>query len=148
MKRKIHSEKRDLILKAREAMLSAVQIYNNPLTSFKTEAFIVLSIIAWTYLLHAYYRSAKVEYRYFIQKGKRKIFARNPDGSVRYWGLHECTSKDVCRTGGPCLSRSCPSQLSHRRLERIAFFLFTVNHSVRRRESGDQTPKRSRKRKT
>jgi Protein of unknown function (DUF3644) len=96
MKRKIHSEKRDLILKAREAMLSAVQIYNNPLTSFKTEAFIVLSIIAWTYSLHAYYRSAKIEYRYFTQKGKRKIFARNPDGSVRYWGLQECTSKDAC----------------------------------------------------
>ena len=37
------SEKVDLIMKAREAMLSDVQIYNNPLIYFKTESFIVLS---------------------------------------------------------------------------------------------------------
>ena len=72
MKRKIFSEKNDLINKSREAMLSAVQIYNNPLISFKTESFIVLSQIAWTYLLHAYYRSKKIEYRYFELVGKRK----------------------------------------------------------------------------
>lgn len=95
MKRAIYSEKRDLILKARESMLSAVQIYNNPLITFKTEAFIVLSIIAWTYLMHAYYRSKKIQYRYFSQKGKRKFFARNPDGSIRYWELRECISKNV-----------------------------------------------------
>jgi Protein of unknown function (DUF3644) len=96
MKRTSYSEKRDLILKAREAMLSAVQIYNNPLITFKTEAFIVLSIIAWTYLLHAHYRSNKIEYRYFTKKVKRKIFARNPDRSIRFWELRECISKDVC----------------------------------------------------
>jgi hypothetical protein len=54
MARSLYSEKRDLILKAREAMLSAVQIFNNPLITFKTESFIVLSVIAWTYLLHAH----------------------------------------------------------------------------------------------
>ena len=96
MRRTIYSEKRDLILKAREAMLSAVQIYNNPLITFKTEAYIVLSTIAWTYLLHAYYRSKKIEYRYFTKKGKRKVFARNPDGSVRFWELRECISKELC----------------------------------------------------
>jgi hypothetical protein len=41
MARSLYSEKRDLILKAREAMLSAVQIFNNPLITFKTESFIV-----------------------------------------------------------------------------------------------------------
>jgi hypothetical protein len=34
-------EKIDLIMKSREAMLSAVQVYNNPLILFKTESFIV-----------------------------------------------------------------------------------------------------------
>jgi hypothetical protein len=95
MSRKIYSEKRDLIHKAREAMLSAVQIYNNPLISFKTESFIVLSLIAWTYLLHAHYRSESVEYRYFTKAGKRKKFIRNPDGSIRYWDLRECISKAI-----------------------------------------------------
>ncbi len=96
MTRKIYSEKRDLIHKSREAMLSAVQIYNNPLITFKTESFIVLSLIAWTYLLHAHYRSERIDYRYFSQTGKRKKFVRNPDGSIRYWDLRECVSKNIC----------------------------------------------------
>jgi hypothetical protein len=37
---------------AREAMLSAVQIFNNPCSFFKVETFCVLANIAWTYLLH------------------------------------------------------------------------------------------------
>jgi hypothetical protein len=43
MARMLYSEKVALVQKAREAMLSAVQIYNNPLISFKTESFVVLS---------------------------------------------------------------------------------------------------------
>ncbi|MGE0061674.1 MAG: DUF3644 domain-containing protein [Xanthobacteraceae bacterium] len=97
MARKLYSEKRDLILKAREAMLSAVQIYNNPLISFKTESFIVLSIIAWTYLLHAHFRANRIEYRYFTKKGQRKRFVRNADGSIRYWDLKECVSKESAK---------------------------------------------------
>lgn len=46
----------ELVAKAREAMISAIQSYNNPRVSFRSEIFIVLSIIGWTYLLHAYYR--------------------------------------------------------------------------------------------
>jgi len=96
MKRKIFSERIDLIQKAREATLSAVQVYNNPLITFKTECFIVLSLIAWTYMLHAYYRFKGVEYRYFTKTGKRRKFIRNPDGSIRYWDLKECISKEIC----------------------------------------------------
>ena len=94
--RRIFSEKRELILKSREAALSAVQVYNNPLTGFKTESFIVLFVIAWTYLLHAFYRASKVEYRYRIAAKKRKRFVKNPDGSIKYWDLKECVSQDVC----------------------------------------------------
>ena len=94
MVRKVYSEKINLIHKAREAMLSAVQIYNNPLITFKTETFIVLSVIAWTYLLHAHYRSKQIDYRYFTRPGKRKKYARNADGTIRYWDLTECISKE------------------------------------------------------
>lgn len=96
MTRAIYSEKVDLIMKAREAMLSAVQIYNNPLISFKTESYIVLSLIAWTYLLHAHYRAKGVDYRYFTKSGGRKKFTRNSDGSIKYWDLKECISKAEC----------------------------------------------------
>lgn len=96
MSRKIFSEKLDLIYKSREAMLSAVQIYNNPLITFKTESFIILSAIAWTYLLHAYYRSKNIEYRYFNMQGKRKRYVRNSDGSIKYWDLKACISTATC----------------------------------------------------
>lgn len=95
-KRKIFSEKVALIMKAREAMLSAVQIYNNPLVTFKTESFIVLSMIAWTYLLHAYYRANHIDYRYFGKVGKRRRYERNPDGSFKYWDLRKCISTTRC----------------------------------------------------
>ena len=96
MKKAIYSEKVDLIMKAREAMLSAVQIYNNPLISFKTGSFIVLSLIAWTYLLHAHYRAKGIDYRYFSKTKGRKKYFRNPDGSIKYWDLKECISKGIC----------------------------------------------------
>lgn len=40
------------LIRAREAMISAVQIFNSPTIMFKTETFAVLANIAWTYLLH------------------------------------------------------------------------------------------------
>lgn len=43
------------LVRAREAMLLAVQTFNNPLMLFKVELFAVLSNIAWTYLLHEFY---------------------------------------------------------------------------------------------
>lgn len=48
-------ERDELVIKAREAMLLAVQGYNNPTCYFKSEMFIVSACIAWTYLLLAYY---------------------------------------------------------------------------------------------
>jgi hypothetical protein len=96
MTKRTYSIKVGLVEKSREAMLTAVQIFNNPLSTFKTESYIVLAMISWTYLLHAYYRSKKIEYRYFTGEGKGKRFTRNPDGSIRYWDLKECISNQKC----------------------------------------------------
>src|SRR5205823_3156470 len=95
-KRTVYSERVELIEKAREAMLAAVQLFNNPLISFKTESFIVLSQIAWIYLLHAYYRSQRIEYRYFKTVRKRRVFERNSDGSKRHWELEACINAEAC----------------------------------------------------
>ena len=43
-------KKHELLIKSREAMLAAVQIYNNPQITFKSEIFISMASIAWTYL--------------------------------------------------------------------------------------------------
>ena len=86
----------ELVRKSREAALNAVQTFNNPLTTFRTETFIVLMIIAWTYLLHAYYRRQRVEYRYFKKAGKRRRFERTKSGAVKYWELERCLNEQQC----------------------------------------------------
>ena len=45
-KRRVGSVADELVKKAREAMLTAVQIFNNPQIEFKAELFIVTSMIA------------------------------------------------------------------------------------------------------
>src|SRR3989338_1134596 len=92
--RKIGSVKNELLLKSKESMLSSVQVFNNPNIQFKSESFIVLSVIAWTYLLHAYYRNNKVEYRYFDQGEKRKSFHTTKHGAHKYWELERCLNDD------------------------------------------------------
>ncbi len=94
-KRRIYSKKLELIRSSREAALASIQIYNNPLITFKTENFIVLMIIAWTYLLHAYYRANRIEYRYYKTGKKRRIFDKL-NGQCKYWELSKCLKADDC----------------------------------------------------
>lgn len=49
------------LIRSREAMSLAVQIFNSPAHQFKTEVFAVLANIAWTYLLHEYYVRKKLK---------------------------------------------------------------------------------------
>lgn len=94
-KRIIGSVKNELIEKSIESMLTAVQIFNNPNTQFKSETFIVLAVISWTYLLHAYYRSKKIEYRYFSQGLKKRIFDKTKHGAHKYWELERCLDSEA-----------------------------------------------------
>jgi len=94
--RKVGSIRNELVSKARESMLCAVQIFNNPNILFKSECFIVLSVIAWTYMLHAYYRGKRVEYRYYTQHGKRRVFDKTKGGEYKYWELERCLNDDLC----------------------------------------------------
>jgi Domain of unknown function (DUF3644) len=94
--RRFGSIANELVKKAREAMLAAVQIFNNPQIEFKSELFIVSTVIAWTYLLHAYYRRNGTEYRQFRPLGNRKRFLRTRFGAVRRWSLEECLDCADC----------------------------------------------------
>ncbi|MGL4347205.1 MAG: DUF3644 domain-containing protein [Chitinophagaceae bacterium] len=89
-------KKKELLVKSKEAILSAIQIYNNPLVVFKSETFIVLTIISWTYLMHAYYKNKNIEYRYFEQKNKSKKFHRTGRGAFKYWELEKCLDEKSC----------------------------------------------------
>lgn len=93
-KRSIGSLRSELVSKSREAALSAIRIFNDPQVGFKSETFIVLMVIAWTYMLHAYYRSKGVEYRYFKQGPKRRVFDRTKHGAFKYWELERCLNDE------------------------------------------------------
>lgn len=84
----------ELLDKSKEAMISAVQIYNNPLIRFKSEMFIITAIISWTYLMHAYYRKKGVEYRYYRQRGQRKKFDKTKNGAYKHWELERCINEE------------------------------------------------------
>lgn len=91
--RRIGSVKQELVKKSREAALAAVQIFNNPNITFKSESYIVLMNIAWTYLLHAYYREKNIEYRYFKMQGSRRAFDKTKNGADKYWELERCLNE-------------------------------------------------------
>jgi hypothetical protein len=94
--RKLFSIKGELLTKSREAMLCSVQIFNNPNIVFKSESFIVLATIAWTYLLHAHYRDQGIDYRYFRQGRNSKKYDRTARGAYKYWELERCLNDESC----------------------------------------------------
>jgi hypothetical protein len=85
----------ELVTKSREAALAAIQVFNNPLITFKSESFIVLMNVAWTYLLHAYYRQHDVEYRYFEKGVVRRRFLRTKHGAFKNWDLERCLNDEA-----------------------------------------------------
>jgi hypothetical protein len=78
----------ELLIKAREAMIAAVQTFNSAGLMFRAELFITTAIIAWTYLLHAHYKREGVHYKYH---GKQTAH-----GAERYWDLSHCISTGKC----------------------------------------------------
>lgn len=88
--RKYGSISNELVKKSREAAIAAVQIFNNPAMIFKSELFIVLMVIAWTYLLHAHYRKIGIDYRYVSKEGKRNKYKKTKNGAFKYWELEYC----------------------------------------------------------
>lgn len=120
-KREIFSIKETLLNKSREAALSAIQIYDNPLIRFKTETFIVLMVIAWTYLLHAFYRSKKINYKY-VDKQKsteHRIVYYKVDGHYKLWDIVTCLEQE----NSP-ISEACKQNL---------LFLIGIRHRIEHR---------------
>ena len=93
----LHILSDELLIKAREAMLLAVQSYNNPRTYFRSEIFVVTAIIAWTYLLHAYYKMQSVDYRYKVKRKDGTVdILKTRQGADKYWDLSKCLKAPLC----------------------------------------------------
>ncbi|MEP2683837.1 DUF3644 domain-containing protein [Sulfitobacter sp.] len=78
----------ELLIKSREAMIAAVHIFNSAGLMFRAELFITTAVIAWTYLLHAYYKREGIPYVYKDNK--------TAHGADRYWDLTRCISTGKC----------------------------------------------------
>lgn len=50
------------------------------------------SVIAWTYLLHAFYRREGIDYRY----KKAGVVEKTPSGAEKYWELGQCVVHGAC----------------------------------------------------
>jgi hypothetical protein len=84
----------ELLIKAREAMLHAVQGFNNPRAYFKSEVFIVTAVIAWTYLMHAYFKRVSVDYRHRDRRTGNVFKTRH--GADKHWELEHCLNDAAC----------------------------------------------------
>lgn len=77
----------ELLIKAREAMIAAVHTFNSAGLTFRAELFIVTAMIAWTYLLHAWFKRKGTDYRYKEGDGAIK---KTKAGENCYWELGKC----------------------------------------------------------
>jgi hypothetical protein len=76
-----------LVEKARESALLAVETYNRPTAAFRSGAYVVLMIIAWTSLFHAIFLGKRIK-PYYRKRNSRRF--EKVEGEPRRWELKEC----------------------------------------------------------
>lgn len=75
-----------LVLKAHNFAILAIDIYNRPLTPFRSYGYIVMMNIAWTALFHAIFENDSIDYFYKLEDGNYEII----DGDKKAWDLKSC----------------------------------------------------------
>lgn len=86
--KRLSNNVKNLLKKSKESCLLAVDVYNKPLTSFKSGAYIVLMIIAWTSLFHAIFEKQGIKYYY--KEKNNYFYKRDETGEKLAWGLEYC----------------------------------------------------------
>jgi hypothetical protein len=89
----------ELLIKAREAMIAAVHTFNSAGLTFRAELFIVTAVIAWTYLLHAWFKREGIDYRHIKNQNGQKVVITTPSGAARFWELSQCLKHPRCPVG-------------------------------------------------
>jgi hypothetical protein len=80
-------EVKTLIQKARESAQLAVETYNRPTAQFRSGAYVVLMIIAWTALYHAIFIRKHVK-PYYRKRNSHRF--EKVDDEYKRWELSEC----------------------------------------------------------
>jgi len=110
-----------LVEKARETALLAVETYNRPTASFRSGAYVVLMIIAWTSLFHAMFLRKGIK-PYYRKLGSRRY--DRIDGEPRRWELKECLQQHY-KANNPAARRNLEffiglrNKIEHRSLAQI-----------------------------
>ena len=78
-----------LVLKARQAAVLALDIYNRPGTEFRTEGYVVMMVVAWTAALQAIFERNGVDYIHRDEDGNPVLI----DGDPKAWALTDCLRK-------------------------------------------------------
>ena len=73
---------RSILNSSIDSALLAVEIYNKPRTTFRSEGFITMMIIAWTRLFHAYFNTSIGDRYYYKKKSNRYDLV---DGEKKAW---------------------------------------------------------------
>ena len=90
---------KQLLQKAKDSALLAVEFYNKPAVSFKSEGFITMMCIAWTSIFHAYFLKNKINPFYKEKEnGRRSRYKTIPiilhNGEIikekKWWDFSEC----------------------------------------------------------
>ena len=58
--------------------------------------FIVTAIIAWTYLLHAWFKREGIDYRHTKNQNGQKVVIKTPSGAEKFWELGQCLKHARC----------------------------------------------------
>lgn len=85
------SKARTILNSSIDAALLAVEVYNKPRATFRTESFIALMIIAWNRLFHTYFHQ-QIGEKYFYRKKNSNRYERI-DGERKAWDLRTCIRK-------------------------------------------------------
>lgn len=72
-----------------DSALLAVEIYNKPRTTFRSEGYITMMIMAWTRLFHAHFNATIGDRYYYKSKGRYEVI----DGEKKTWELGTCIKK-------------------------------------------------------
>lgn len=79
---------KSILMGSIDSALLAVEIYNKPRTTFRTEGFISMMIIAWTKLFHGWFNHS-IGNRYYY-KTKTGTRYKRIDGERKAWELKTC----------------------------------------------------------
>ncbi len=77
---------KSILESAIDSALLAVEVYNKPRTTFRSQAYIALMIMAWTRLFHAHFNNT-IGDRYYYKKNSRYQMI---DGEKKAWEISEC----------------------------------------------------------